>query len=453
MTAKAGAYARRAECLAPWRQGEVAVSGTTGKRDRPRLWTGDFTLTLAIAFCAFVSCQALNNGTPLYITRIGGTTGFAGALILDFSIAAAAARLFAGRIVDRAGRKRIMVAGALLLIAGSVLAIPLPGFYPQIVLRALQGIGFACVTTASATAAADVLPTERLGEGIGYYALGQSLGMAFGPAFGIFLCSLAFAESLFAGVAGVGAVLLILVMCCNYEKHVERLPETSEYRVLEERRRRLAEEAADGDIGAIEEEVEDADRYRGLAALFEKRAFVGALPMIVICLGFAIPVSYTALYAQSLGLSNAGMFFFVGAIAMTASRFLGGRLLDIVPPRILFLMTNLCGIAMFLVMAFVHTEWMLYIGGFFFGLSMGFAFPLLNSMAVKNTPPERWGAANAMFLLANDMGVGLGASSGFFPSCLAARRCSSSAMPLRSSCFRTESKGAAAVRCAFFAFL
>lgn len=386
------------------------MSGTTGKRDRPRLWTGDFTLTLAIAFCAFVSCQALNNGTPLYITRIGGTTGFAGALILDFSIAAAAARLFAGRIVDRAGRKRIMVAGALLLIAGSVLAIPLPGFYPQIVLRALQGIGFACVTTASATAAADVLPTERLGEGIGYYALGQSLGMAFGPAFGIFLCSLAFAESLFAGVAGVGTVLLILVMCCNYEKHVERLPETSEYRVLEERRRRLAEEAADGDIGAIEEEVEDADRYRGLAALFEKRAFVGALPMIVICLGFAIPVSYTALYAQSLGLSNAGMFFFVGAIAMTASRFLGGRLLDIVPPRILFLMTNLCGIAMFLVMAFVHTEWMLYIGGFFFGLSMGFAFPLLNSMAVKNTPPERWGAANAMFLLANDMGVGLGAS-------------------------------------------
>lgn len=363
MTAKAGAYARRAECLAPWRQGEVAVSGTTGKRDRPRLWTGDFTLTLAIAFCAFVSCQALNNGTPLYITRIGGTTGFAGALILDFSIAAAAARLFAGRIVDRAGRKRIMVAGALLLIAGSVLAIPLPGFYPQIVLCALQGIGFACVTTASATAAADVLPTERLGEGIGYYALGQSLGMAFGPAFGIFLCSLAFAESLFAGVAGVGAVLLILVMCCNYEKHVERLPETSEYRVLEERRRRLAEEAADGDIGAIEEEVEDADRYRGLAALFEKRAFVGALPMIVICLGFAIPVSYTALYAQSLGLSNAGMFFFVGAIAMTASRFLGGRLLDIVPPHILFLMTNLCGIAMFLVMAFVHTEWMLYIGG------------------------------------------------------------------------------------------
>ena len=26
---------------------------------KSRLWTGDFTLMLAIAFCAFVSCQAL----------------------------------------------------------------------------------------------------------------------------------------------------------------------------------------------------------------------------------------------------------------------------------------------------------------------------------------------------------------------------------------------------------
>ena len=131
--------------------------------------------------------------------------------------------------------------------------------------------------------------------------------------------------------------------------------------------------------------------------------------MFVLCLGFAIPVTYTALYAQSLGFSNAGMFFFVGAIAMTASRFLGGRLLDIVPPRILFALTNLCGIAMFLMLIFAQSELMLYASGLFFGVSMGFAFPLLNSMAVKNTPPERWGAANAMFFLANDMGVGLGA--------------------------------------------
>ena len=110
------------------------------------LWTGDFLLALFISLCAFVGCQALNNGTPLYVTRSGGMTGYAGALILDFSLCAGLARLIAGRIIDTVGRRRIMLIGAVLMLIGTVLAIPLPGLYPQIVLRALQGIGFACVT-------------------------------------------------------------------------------------------------------------------------------------------------------------------------------------------------------------------------------------------------------------------------------------------------------------------
>lgn len=378
---------------------------------KPRLWTRDFTLAMSIALFAFVACQSLNNGTPLYIARIGGSTGFAGTLILVFSGGAAIARLFAGRIIDRFGRRRIMVAGSLMMFAGTILALPFPGMYPQIALRALQGLGFACVTTASATVAADVLPAERLGEGIGYYALGQSLGMAIGPALGIFLCSLIFTESLFAGAAAVCAVLFVLVMSCTYERHIERLPETSEYRMMEEHRRQLASEESEAGAKVTEEEVaaEEESAYHGLARFFEKRAFVGAIPMLVICFAFAIPTSYTALYAQSLGFENAGLFFFVGAIAMTATRFLGGRLLDVVAPRLIFALTNLCGIVMFVMMAFAPSPFVLYASGVFFGVSMGFAFPLLNSMAIKNTPAERWGAANAMFFLANDLGVGIGA--------------------------------------------
>ncbi len=380
-----------------------------GAKRGNRLWLWDFTLTLAIALFAFVGCQALNNGTPLYIVRIGGMTGYAGALILDFSASAAIARIIAGRIIDNTGRKRIMVFGAACMFAGAVLALPFPGMYPQIPLRALQGIGFACVTTASSTAAADVLPHERLGEGIGYYALGQSLGMAVGPAFGIMLCSMAFVESLFVGVAATSAALFVLVMCCSYEKHPERLPKTSEYRLLMDRRARLAREAAAGNGAAAKGEAEEKAEYSGLARFFEKRAFVGALPMVIICLGFSIPTSYTALYAESLGIPNAGLFFLVGAIAMTASRFLGGRLLDVVPPRVLFLFTVACGIIMFAMLEFGQSAEWLYASGLFFGVSMGFAFPLLNSLAVKNTPAERWGAANAMFYLANDVGVGVGA--------------------------------------------
>ncbi len=387
---------------------------------KPRLWTADFSLTLGIALFAFMACQALNNGTPLYIANVGGNTGYAGSLILVFSACAAIARLASGHVIDNMGRRRVMVFGAAFMLAGTVLAIPFPGLIPQIPFRAMQGFGFACVTTASSTAAADVLPHERLGEGIGYYTLGQSLGMAVGPAFGIFLCSLVFPESLFAGAAGVCAVLTILVSCCNYEKHPERLPKTSEYRLLAARRQRAASE---GEPASQTQEGTETKKYPLLSNFIEKRAFVGAIPMLIICLGFAIPTSYTALYAEQLGFPNAGLFFLIGAIAMTLTRFLGGRLLDIVPPRALFFTTVACGIVMFLMMAFAQNEYWLYASGVFFGISMGFSFPLLSSMSVKNTPPERWGAANAMFYLANDLGVGIGAfawglvadAAGFFP--------------------------------------
>lgn len=389
------------------------------------MWSGDFVLALLIALFAFIACQSLNNGTPLYIARIGGTAGFSGMLILVFSAAAGVARLFAGRVIDRFGRRRIMIAGALLMVAGTVFAIPFPGMYPQITLRILQGLGFSCVTTGSSTVAADVLPAERLGEGIGYYALGQSLGMAIGPALGIFLCTLPFTESLFVGATAVCATLFILVMCCTYEKHIDRLPESSQYRKMEERRRERAEDLGEADLEKAEEEVTAAEeeQYRGIRRFFEPRAFVGAIPQVFNCFAFAIPTSFTALYAQTLGFENAGLFFFVGAIAMTASRFFGGRLLDIAPPRILLACTNICGIVMFMMMAFAQSELIFYASGLFFGVSMGFSFPLLNSMAIKNTPPERWGAANAMFFLANDVGVGFGAciwglvvdAFGFFP--------------------------------------
>ena len=50
----------------------------------------------------------------------------------------------------------------------------------------------------------------------------------------------------------------------------------------------------------------------------------------------------------------------------------------------------------------------IYLGsGVLYGLSLGITLPLNQSVAVKNTPPERWGATNALFLLMNDLGIGV----------------------------------------------
>ena len=53
------------------------------------------------------------------------------------------------------------------------------------------------------------------------------------------------------------------------------------------------------------------------------------------------------------------------------------------------------------------TEWLFCLAGLPYGLFLGIMMPVNQTVAVKNTPPERWGAANALYLLALDVGVGI----------------------------------------------
>ena len=85
---------------------------------KSRLWTGDFGIILAISLLSYIGCQGLNNGTPIYVGILGGTNAFAGMLILEFSLAAAIARIAIGRTIDRRTRRGFMIAGAVLLLIG-----------------------------------------------------------------------------------------------------------------------------------------------------------------------------------------------------------------------------------------------------------------------------------------------------------------------------------------------
>ena len=149
---------------------------------------------------------------------------------------------------------------------------------------------------------------------------------------------------------------------------------------------------------------------RGLvSSLFEKSALPGVIPMITCCLGYSIIVNFASLYGTQLQLANPGTFFILAAVTMTAVRLGGGSLIDRLRPRTLFALPMACGIVSLLMLANASTEWVFYFAGAFFGVSMGLAFPLLNSVCVKNTVPERWGAASGFFGLANDIGIGVGA--------------------------------------------
>lgn len=420
------------------------------KQKSERLWSPLFIFIIIMTLCSFVVGQGLNSGTSVYLDHLGQGATLAGVLAAVFSASAAVARIACGPIIDNVGRVVVMLGGTLFLFVGTVLPVFASGTAVFAVCRILQGIGFSAATTASATAASDVLPLSRLGEGIGYYGLGQALAMSIGPALALFLVNTDPAENLYLGMSAMAALAFVFTLLCRYEKNPSRLPETSSFRQRAERNRAAASDGAaasagDGTLGgAVAGEgaaagggaVASGDAAAGGAAVadraaddaaaggagsaahpakkagflkgfFEPRALPGMLPMLVLSPAFGFGIFFMGLYGTSLGYANAGLFYTVSAIAMIAVRLVSKAFMDRVAPFKIMAFTVLFGLIGFAMVFFGgQSELLFYAAGIPYGLCLGIAIPLNQSVAVKNTPAERWGAANAIYLLASDVGIG-----------------------------------------------
>ncbi len=388
---------------------------TSQSRAPERLWSRTFITIVALTLCCFLVGQGTNAGTSVYLDRMGETATLAGIGAAVFSAAAAVSRLLCGPIIDRKGRAIVMATGAAIMLAGTIGPVFSNVHELFILWRFLQGMGFAIATTASATAAADVLPLSRLGEGIGYYGLGQAIAMSIGPALAMFLVSTDPAENLYLGFSAAAVCALAFALTCRYEKNPRVLPETSAYR------RRWEKQRAGKESSPCEEAKVASDagslENRGVKALLdgivEPRALPGTIPMMIISPAFGFGIFFVGLYGTTLGVGNAGVFYTISAIAMIAVRLKSKSFMDTVAPikimgvsaasgLICYGMLLACGIWS----NFGALDIVLYFAGIFYGLCLGLAMPVNQTVAVRNTPDERWGAANALYLLATDIGIG-----------------------------------------------
>ena len=373
----------------------------------PRLWTPVFVAIVLMALCCFIVGQGLNAGTSVYLAFRGANATLAGIGAAAFSAAAAVSRIVCGPMADLRGRIAVITVGAIVLIAGTICAAAVPDLNLFVVWRLIQGAGFAAVTTASATAAADVLPAERLGEGIGYYGLGQAIAMSVGPALALFLVASEPPENLFWGLSASAVAVLVISFFCHYERNLDRLPESSTYRRLALARERTETQ---------DEENGSEKPARGLLfnSIFEPKALTGALPMMVICPTFGFGIFFVGLYGTTIGIPSAGLFYTVSAFAMIAVRLSSRSFMDRTPAIKLHAFSALVGILFCAILICVGQigeesplrNILFYAAGVPYGLALGMALPVNQAVSVKNSPTERWGAANGLFLLMNDIGIG-----------------------------------------------
>lgn len=355
---------------------------------RPKIWTISFCLLIFISLASTGIVDALQAALPIFVDNIGREATISGALVAVFSCAAVIPFLVSGALIDRFGCRKVLLSGGAVFLLGTIGPLFTLDLKPLFLFRILQGIGFAAVNVASATGATNILPRERLGEGVGYFGLGQSLAMAIGPGLGLWLVMRSPQRPLimWATLAVIAALILLVGLFCRCEK------EAASIRV------------ARRDLNLTARGVFDL--------FFEKKAALPSFMMLVLGTGVCAVIVFIGLYGQVRNFGSAGSFFVVTAITMILTRLGSGLFMDKRQPIEILLPTLFMSVMAFVMLAYSSNRVIFILSGIPFGVGFGVATPLLASVAVKRSPQNRSGAANSMFYLCLNLGFGTGALLG-----------------------------------------
>ena len=196
------------------------MKSTVNKEEKVRLFTGNYLKVWIANFMMYFSFYFVTPLLPLYLRDVfHADKAMIGLVLSGYSVAALAIRFFSGYIVDRFSRKKV------LMIAYASFALFFAGYYITgsiilfAVIRTLHGAPFGLTSVSSNTVAIDVLPSQRRGEGIGYWGLSNNFAMAVGPSLSLLLYSrfndynLLFTVSLVCALVGL---LINSFVDCKY---------------------------------------------------------------------------------------------------------------------------------------------------------------------------------------------------------------------------------------------
>src|SRR5690625_6354410 len=149
---------------------------------KPALFTRDYFLAFTVLLGAYIVFISMMTFMALSSAeRFQADVTAAGFAASSFVIGAGLVRLVIGKYLYFFGRKRSLII-SLTIFAVSSLVYPLVDHYGVLIaIRVIQGTAFGIISTAIPSAVIDVIPSSRRSEGLGYYSLAATLGMAIRP--------------------------------------------------------------------------------------------------------------------------------------------------------------------------------------------------------------------------------------------------------------------------------
>jgi MFS family permease len=315
-------------------------------------------------FCNFSSFFLL----PLFIKSLGGNEKNIGFIMGSFGITSIVSIPLVSYLLDKYGRRRFLLLGSLIMSLSSYGFIFIGDLSPLLyVFRLFQGIGFAFFFTSAATAAVDVIPESRRGQGLGIFGAFLILTYAIGPTIGEFVIN-KFGFSLFFIITS--SFSLVATFFVFLTRDVEFKKST------------------------------DPNALRFFYLAFSKRYFVLLVTNIIVASGFGSVLYFISVYLKSKGL-DVFYFFVTYTITVAALRILGGRISDVfgrkgvASPSLFLFSLAIASVTL------INSVYMIVLVSVLFSIGYGMLYPTMSALVVdKSWPDERgkaMGAYNASF--------------------------------------------------------
>ncbi len=311
-----------------------------------------------------------------YAMTVQASLAIAGLISGVFSIAALIVRPFAGMSADLLNKKNLCILSNIIM----GLSVVGYGFSDQISIllffRILHGIAFGLNSTTNIALVTEYVPKERMGEGLGYYGIGQVIAQVIGPNLGLIIVERMGFQPLFLITASFSFIAVFMLLFFSYPKHT-RGKDMPPMKLT-------------------------------LHSFVAKEVIVYTMVGGMFSFSNGIVNSFLILLGKERQIANVGIFFSVGAIVLFGVRLLIGRLVD---KKGLTLIVNISllitSISMVIIGAAPALSWLI-VASVLKALGQGTGQISLQTECVKRVDPGRIGVAMSTFYIGADIGQGLG---------------------------------------------
>ena len=372
---------------------------------KAKLFSRDYILVIMSAMGASFVNYFFFSSLSLFADKLTGTVVFAGFMSLAYSATALIIRPVSGILSDRNGRTKILILGAFLGAVACLLYSFTTSLALLLMIRVLNGIGMSMNTTSAGAAIPDIVPKERMAEGVGIFGMYSTIAQAIGPF--IALAIVADGEfSSFNRLFYIAALFCTFSLVCGCFIKYERKGKAA--------RKGQAVSAVpdEPDAPAVTEKQDAPDEPEGKIIFgFDVRVFGPALVMLLYFFGISSILSFLTLYGKTRGfqVEYLGSFFLVSAAGLLVARLFFGKIVDrrggdvvvipglIITALVLFTIPLMPSLPLLICVAFPY------------GMASGAVSPSLNSTMFKRCSPKRRGTVSAAYYASVDIGITLGA--------------------------------------------